>query len=1348
MINISWHQLEDNSKSKELSFESFCLQIAQRKYSHLGSFEICYNTAGSEFYLELTKDCKELNASAGDIIGWQAKFWRNGSDEENSPLKSTNREALKEGLKKSIEDKPKLKCWIICTPGKFLNNKPSYPWNSLLDLLHDVKHDIQIKHWHKDEFEAIFHSDPNNYSSVFNHYFNAKFLGKELINDVTQANLKLLERKFDVDIHVKDDGEQNLLSSIAYEDGLKEINKFTKLLGDLVDELNKDPLVKKNDFKSLNEEFTQMAYSYYVKNVGVVNEVLNSYNNSISSIEYAIKIKDIIDSFEKDTEHYRDELNKHLKIIFDESKPKEVDHIESDWVDFMISSVNDISDLLFGRKKDNSLFKTINRILSKEMHVFGAAGYGKTHFACSLGYKMLEKDRPILLLLGSSFKNSDTPQERILQLLGLNGSFDFKSFLGALDNLGSINDCKIPIIIDGLNESYPSAGEVWNREIYSIINLIDEFSNIILITTCREKSEYVEQIFDKESYKDINNHIYLKGFTDENLQSAINKYFEKYNIIPSSEIYDISLFKNPLRLKIFSEVNANNNNLDINLHSIVHSIKSYMDELTKSISRSNGCVNRVKNIKLKKGLTNLGKLLWESNSRDVLFFDQFYPLFDDDLVFKLIDEGLCFQRDLKQDDELVQFTYDLVGGYQIASAVFFNSNPSSTTLATLKSEEVKEKLFSKDLSNRHPLYEDIIKAISYLLPINTGMQIYEVYNNEEIIVECFGNLELVAFNENEKEKFTSFILNRELDKETVKRLLRRLYDDVVERNNFYTLDIGLKIFVSLSQFEIDAIWNETVRKDFNKLQTLLNSILKNPNKYEGNIDNVLLFISLLTGTTDRMLRNQATRGVMKLGLRYPDNLLNLAREFVLLKDSFILESIFCSLSGVCLRIGNRVFTEKLVRFIEKDFLLNYSKNHIAILDCINTIYDYAEMKLDLKINRKLLLKNQHEKWDWNDKELNEIEDSGLWHHEMMDYDFIKYQMASLSSETYDSISKYSKAEIVALVSNRIKQNGYSSGKYKSLEDDVKKDNKYRREESFERITQYDQKQLYVAHLELAGYLLANKQIKPEIENTMRYSYVFYDPSFPEIKTKTQLVNECYLPSYNEDIQNWINDNSSELLNGIYVQTPIFHDSEMVLLHATLTQKDENNSTRIVFNINSYFLPNRNAALSINEFKRLGIQNYEQELRDTFANEISWNDYFKNDSQINDPYYSQIDCIPSVSRYIRNSQDQYQNPIFHFLNPLISREIKANFDVDLLGFKGPDGKEVTKMYKTDNSEFIFIDRDVLNKYLKDSSSDLMWFKQIRKFGEYGVYGENKLDPSFTDTEVIDIYSEFNSKVCKI
>ncbi len=1341
MIDINWHQLEKNSESKEISFEKFCFQIAYKKYYEYGDFEVCYNAEGSEFYLELKKDCEELNLKAGDIIGWQAKFWRNRKDEDNSPLDIGHQNELIEGFTKTIIDKVNLKYWIICTPGKFSNNKPQNSWNKLKEKINNIKADVSINQWHKVIFESFYHSNPENYNSIFNHYFNTKFICKELLNSFTINNLKLLERKFDVDIHIKDKSEIGIMSSIFLNEGDSEIKRIISLLGNLIKDIKIENRYEIDEFENLPNDLISLVNGFFNKHILVIEKIEVIIQQSKDIINRIKQIKQIIDSFIDDTETDRIELNKQVNEIHNIFNSNIFKFREREWVSFNIQSVNDISELLVGLENDTSLLKSCIRLLSNDVHIFSAAGFGKTNYACSVAYEMIKSEKPVLLLLGSTFRNSNFPKDTILQQLEVSNEFIFKDLLDSINNLGIIYECKIPIIIDGLNESTPTAGDVWNSELNFIINDINKFSNILLITTCREKSEYIQQIFNKESYKDIENNIYLKGFTGENILTAIEKYFTKYDIIPSQKKYDKNLFKNPLRLKIFSDVNKGNHNLDINLHCIVQSIDNYIDSLVKNISTKKRSVDKSIYYKLKSGLNELGELLWSKNSREILFFTEFSKLFNEELVFKLIDEGLCFQRDLNKKEELVQFTYDLVGGYQIANSIFSKNESKELVIKYLQSEETKQKLFSNDFALRHPLHEDILKSISFLLQKNYEIQIFEVYDDESILLESLENLELLAFNEKEKEKLILFIDGLILKTESVGKLLQQLYDDIIQRNNFYTIDVGINEFLLLNQFEIDIYWNELIRKDYFKLISLIKNIQKNIEQYNDSIYNILLFISLLTGSSDKKLRNIATKELMILGLKYPYKLLAIVKRLKNVNDSFILESIICSISGDVLRLKNREFTEEVVSFFENDFLINNPTNHIAILDYIKTIFDFALLRFEIKCNLYSLNRNINEKWYYNDIEFQKIKNSSLYHYEMMDYDFIKYQVTSLSNEFYRSLSKYSKTEIIALILERIKLKGYDNKQYKEIEIKLKEDTKYRREETSEQVIKYAEKYLYIAFMELAGFLMLNKQIEPEFNNSFRYNRIIFDPTFPEIKLKTQLLNDCFLPSYNENIQDWILKDSSNLLQNIYITTPIFENSEMVLLYASIKQENKENNTYTIIDVNSFLFSEKDK-VDILEMFETNFYDSDKEFHHIFAGEIPWRlNVFNNNLEIKDKLELTLNEILPLNCQFSWSHEQYNNPYFVFLHPILSKYLNADFDIESLSYIDNKGKFVTKLYKTDNSEFLFINKDIFDKFIKENEYDLIWVKFIAKYGEFGIYNDKKLNPSYKDFRKFDFYSSF-------
>ncbi len=107
MINISWSQFDLNQSAKDISFESFCFQVAYIKLYGFGFFDNYYNTPGSEFYLSLNQDCPEFGLIKGDEIGWQVKWWFD--TEENTSLNSKRRDELIKNFQTTLKRHPNIK---------------------------------------------------------------------------------------------------------------------------------------------------------------------------------------------------------------------------------------------------------------------------------------------------------------------------------------------------------------------------------------------------------------------------------------------------------------------------------------------------------------------------------------------------------------------------------------------------------------------------------------------------------------------------------------------------------------------------------------------------------------------------------------------------------------------------------------------------------------------------------------------------------------------------------------------------------------------------------------------------------------------------------------------------------------------------------------------------------------------------------------------------------------------------------------------------------------------------------------------------------------------------------------
>ena len=326
------------------------------------------------------------------------------------------------------------------------------------------------------------------------------------------------------------------------------------------------------------------------------------------------------------------------------------------------------------------------------------------------------------------------------------------NFCAALNTLGFIKGFKIPIIIDGLNESNPYK-EIWRTNIYDIITEIKKLDYVCLITTCRDR--YINSIFEKNSITDIQNTFVLEGLTEKQKKSAVPKYFNKYDIVPTSWNFNKDLFNHPLLLKIFSEANTGSRNINISIDNVFQSFDKYYDNIIRKVTDDDNLSK--KNINSR--VSQVCEKLWNDNSRDIDIVD-FVSIISPNsdtlagtIADKILDEGLClFQRNLDEtDNEKIQFAYDLVAGYLIASKVLLvNAKTADDAKEWLNKNDIQNKLFTED--NAHPLAEDIMISLLYLLPSKYGVEFFELFDNTTTLEISYRNIDYYIGNTSGQEK--------------------------------------------------------------------------------------------------------------------------------------------------------------------------------------------------------------------------------------------------------------------------------------------------------------------------------------------------------------------------------------------------------------------------------------------------------------------------------------------------------------------------------------------------------------------------------------------------------------------
>lgn len=836
---INWAFLK-NHGDERLEFEHFCFHVASCMFEDYGKIEYFYNTPGSEFYIELKNSLtfggKTYNQ--GDVLGWQAKYWRGAKDDSNSPLDADHKKEHRKGFEVSMSYRPNLKLWIVCTPGSFVQKE----WDKLVVDLRTINSSCDFASWHREIFEDFYLKDSSLFNGIFKYYFGEKFIGLNKLFEISRITLEVLKRKYDVELHTASDFESSLLSVVDENVASQKINGFISRLKMHADNDRKMPILNTYDWRysKLSNRFINYYQEDFELRYQLIDKIYSLYYNRDNIVSKAEELLSLIDDYCNNRQIRVQIVNEEFQQIY--SQERDDYGGLNDYLTELARRARALESVL--TKDDDfskeNLYSFLLLLSRKYFQVFAKPGYGKTHLACSLTDNMLKRNKPVLFFMGSSFRNCDSFQSLVLERLGLNGSMSFSDMLDCLDFLAKVHHCKLPIIIDGLNETAPNE-ERWKEELPALKVLLDKHSHLLLVTTCRDKTDYLQAIYGVDNYTEVDNHILLNGLVKEDLEVTVDKYFSKYEI-RNATVEDLGAFENPLLLKIFCITNKNRSNIVVNNYSLVSCMDDYSNQLLSNISMHKGKIDKLAKHKLEKNLHRASYILFENDTRYLDFYNQFAKIFDDK-VYDLINEGLCFTFEKNNGEEQVQYTYDMVAGFHIAKSILHRCGEEEDFKSFIDSN--KGKFFG---DKRHTLAEDIIKSLFYLVPIHYHKEWFEIMPNPEVINAAIDNLDIFLTSDNGRKSFVTILTETECTTKIIEHLFNALYEKVSTYNIGY-ISSFLPFFTKQSGSILDQYWNSKYAT-YDVMQEAY-SILHDryvSNKFK-NAD-LLSFALLMCGITD------------------------------------------------------------------------------------------------------------------------------------------------------------------------------------------------------------------------------------------------------------------------------------------------------------------------------------------------------------------------------------------------------------------------------------------------------------------------------------------------------------------
>lgn len=1270
---INWAFLK-NHGDERLEFEHFCFHVASCMFEDYGKIEYFYNTPGSEFYIELKKPLtfggKTYNQ--GEVLGWQAKYWRGAKDDSNSPLDADHKKELRKGFEVSMSYRPNLKLWIVCTPGSFVQKE----WDKLVVDLRTINCSCDFASWHREIFEDFYLKNSSQFNGIFKYYFGEKFIGLNKLFEISCTTLEVLKRKYDVELHTASDFESSLLSVVDENVASQKINGFISRLKMHADNDRKMPILNTYDWRysKLSNRFINYYQEDFELRYQLIDKIYSLYYNRDNIVSKAEELLSLIDDYCNNRQIRVQIVNEEFQQIYSQG------HDEygglNDYLTELARRARVLESVLtkdddFSKENLSSFLLLLSR---KYFQVFAKPGYGKTHLACSLTDNMLKRNKPVLFFMGSSFRNCDSFQSLVLERLGLNGSMSFSDMLDCLDFLARVHHCKLPIIIDGLNETAPNE-ERWKEELPALKVLLDKHSHLLLVTTCRDKTDYLQAIYGVDNYTEVENHILLNGLVKEDLEVTVDKYFSKYEI-RNATVEDFGAFENPLLLKIFCITNKNKSNIVVNNYSLVSCMDDYSNQLLSNISMHKGKIDKLAKHKLEKNLHRASYILFENDTRYLDFYNQFAKIFDDK-VYDLINEGLCFTFEKNNGEEQVQYTYDMVAGFHIAKSILHRCGEEEDFKSFIDSN--KGKFFG---DKRHTLAEDIIKSLFYLVPIHYHKEWFEIMPNPEVINAAIDNLDIFLTSDNGRKSFVNILTETECTTKIIEHLFNALYEKVSTYNIGY-ISSFLPFFTKQSGSILDQYWNSKYAT-YDVMQEAY-SILHDryvSNKFK-NAD-LLAFALLMCGITDMEYRENFCKQAFLIMKKNNDEGLRICSLLLNTSDPFVREAVISVIAGLGLHSKDWKTLKKCIDILEK-YLQNHTTTNVVLLDDLETLYSYAEVTFRQLHNRDLLYKYADVKWS------DKIEKKWAL-FSVFDYDYDKSYIRPLFIPDYCHKTYYTSSHIYGMLQNMAECLGYDQDVCSMLQNEEYEKVSYRRQLKDKYAFKYGQAALY----ELYGWLLLNGKLENEYVGTFRTPLVRIDPSFPIVLQKRNLFTVFLLPKRNEDLGNWIKANVSDWQASLIMTKLPNRDGDWILLYGTCYQMMSEKHANIYLEWNSFLVQKD---ISPDEVD-LEFAEFIREYDHAFLEELSWRELINTQTKHTED---------NVSILVKYSFSEWTTKRFKYksfvcLSSEICQMLELTFDVDRLAYTFAN-EDVSTSFIGNDSMFFFLRKDVVDKLLEMKKSYL-------------------------------------------
>ncbi|MFE0181229.1 NACHT domain-containing protein [Streptomyces olivaceus] len=527
--------------------------------------------------------------------------------------------------------------------------------------------------------------------------------------------------------------------------------------------------------------------------------------------------------------------------------------------------------------------------------VTGDAGFGKTQLSATLTASTAV--RPAGVLLYGRRLGARQSLDNLASQITVAGKplSSFEELLAAVDAAAQRAGCRLPIVIDGLNEAETPA--MWAPLLSSLQVTLKRYPSVLVVCTVREA------FLDDTIPPGVNDIYELDGF-DEDLDEAIARYFTHYKIEPGDADLPRELLSHPLTLKIYCTVANRERRQPVSAASLPSSLTGIFSAfLTFAARRVYELIPSIHPNDVNQALDALGDALWENQARDLpdtqakQLCQDTNRRWQESLLAALEHEGVLLRHPDDAGGAAWSFVYDLMAGHVVATSLVRTHGRRG--IRQLLHEDTTTARFNGTPEERHPLATDIFQALAGVLPRAGAAQLWRSVAEPLRLRALLQSARLEA---DHLDSATVDALAAHCDDLRGRSdILQRLYSTRAAPRHPLNAVFLDRILRDRSVADRDLRWSEWQRGHSRRLlvdaAALATRWREHPHRAESDRLRARWLMWTLT-STDRDLRDAATAALYWYGRHDINGLFTLTLEAITINDAYVGERMVAACYGV------------------------------------------------------------------------------------------------------------------------------------------------------------------------------------------------------------------------------------------------------------------------------------------------------------------------------------------------------------------------------------------------------------------------------------------------------------------